>query len=449
MRRLTFLSDEQRLSYAHLAGWFVIAIFSGALGAGLVAGFRWVLEHGQALIMRLPAPPPVVALIAALVTGLIVYRLSPDAAGEGIPSYLYALHHQGGRFPLSATLWKLPAALLSLVAYGSGGLVGPLGRVASGLASWVVGMTRRGEREGRSRAAGFQRTAAICGLSAVVSALFSAPIGAGIFAVEIIQRANMRYSDLFPSILAGTVAAWVAAALALEPIVPLLDLTPSIPISLLPLIVALSVIVAVLGGAFTRLYALAVTTFRRERGWVAPKVAIGMTASALLVWLTNPALFGGALPLLDSVLRADHASLYGLLPVTTPLVWAVLIAMVVRAFAACLTIGSGMSAGLVGPAALIGILAGVFAAALSGIAPGSSSYYALVATGFAGMLAGAMNVPIAAAVMTVEVFGLAFGLPAGLSVVVGFQINRHRMIYDFAVAGSGHLEEHEIQGQPL
>lgn len=445
MRLLGRFSCEQRLSYAHLLQWTAIAAVTGLIGAVLVAGFRWIVDVGVLNIERLAAPPPLVALGAALLTGLVVYRVAPDAAGEGIPSYLYAMNREDGRMPPAVTVWKLPAAAFSLLGFGSGGLVGPLGRVSAGVASSLVGrITRRPGDEpatpNRSR-----RTAAICGLSAVVSALFGVPVGAGIFAVEIIQKANMHYSDLFPSILSAAVASWVSLALGWTPIVPLLRLPSSVPAAIMPWVVLLSIVVAVLAGLFTGAYGLTVRVFKRDRGRVALKVVVGTVSASLLVWLVNPALFGGALGVVHGVLQGELEILYGALSPSVSLALVVVVALVVRLVATCLTIGSGMSAGLLGPAALIGLLAGVFASVVIGVEPGSAGYYALLAAGFAGMLAGVMNVPIAASVMTVEVFGLAFGLPAGLAAVVGFQMNRHRTIYDTALVGSGHLEEHALR----
>ncbi len=48
-----------------------------------------------------------------------------------------------------------------------------------------------------------------------------------------------------------------------------------------------------------------------------------------------------------------------------------------------------------------------------------------------------MNIPLAAAVMTIEIFGLQYSLAAGLAAIIGFQINRYQTIYDFAMGGAG------------
>jgi H+/Cl- antiporter ClcA len=57
----------------------------------------------------------------------------------------------------------------------------------------------------------------------------------------------------------------------------------------------------------------------------------------------------------------------------------------------------------------------------------------------AGILASSMNIPIASAVMGVEIFGPQYSLPVTIAANIGFQINRHQTIYDFAM-GSKDIE---------
>ena len=49
------------------------------------------------------------------------------------------------------------------------------------------------------------------------------------------------------------------------------------------------------------------------------------------------------------------------------------------------------------------------------------------------MLSSTMNTPIATAVITLELFGFAYSLPAGIASIIGFQVNRSNTLYDFAL----------------
>ncbi len=190
---------------------------------------------------------------------------------------------------------------------------------------------------------------------------------------------------------------------------PLIEVTHQpaiIELGFLPWTIGFSLIVGLLGSVYVRGYGLAVKVFRRDQGRVVLKVVVGMAAASLLVWLVNPALLGTAAELTGALSNGEPELLYGAFAATTPL------ALVAIAAARFVQVVAGQD------------LAGAFPA-----------------VGFAGMLAGSMNVPIAAAVLAVEVFGTGLGTPAIFASVIGFQMNRHSTIYDFALAGSGHMDE--------
>jgi len=95
-----------------------------------------------------------------------------------------------------------------------------------------------------------------------------------------------------------------------------------------------------------------------------------------------------------------------------------------------------MSAGFTGPSALVGMLLGVSAASFLHIEIGSSTYFAFMAAGFSGMLSSSMNVPLAAAILSIEVFGLEYSFPAAVSSIIGFQMMRGSTIYSYATENS-------------
>jgi CIC family chloride channel protein len=369
------------------------------------------------------------------VLGFVLFRFAPDAAGEGIPTYLHALNNNDGRIAIRGTLVKFPATILTLAGGGSGGLVGPAGRFTSGVLSFLSELVG-----GHSALADRARTATICGMAATVAALLHAPIGGGIFAVEIIQRTNMRYRDLFPSILAGAVAVWFSKLVGWEPLVVVTPPVGSVALGDLPIIVAFSLTVGLLATLYVRAYAVAARVFRRDEGSAGLKVLFGGLAAAGLAWLVNPNLLGVAEDLTVGLIRGDVGMLYGRLSETVPLALTAVIMLLVRALATYLTTASGMSAGLTGPSIQIGLMAALVATELLGVPSDGALGVGIVAVGFVGMLAGSMNVPIAAAVIGMEVFGSSLGITTAFASIISFQMNRHRTVYDFAVAGSGRMD---------
>lgn len=452
------LSDRaaRRTSYRNLAVWMAYGVLAGPVGAALVFGARATIAqlNGAVAAVARALPPqiamPLAALLGAILVFALIYRWVPEAAGEGIPSYLAAMRAES-RFPWHVTVLKYLAAVVTLGLYGNGGIVGPTGRVSAG----VMSLLAVGRRDPALRSER-RHVAALCGMAAAVGAVFHAPIGGGIFAVEIIQRANMRYRDLFPAVIASSVAVMVSDAAGWPAIIRLGDGRPGVLEALADsgavagawlasgvTLLLFALVVALLSGLFVQGYAGAVRLFRRGHGAVAIKVAVGTSTGALIVAMVSPDLGGLAA-------EATNALAHGILPASAgwfslPLVWLALAMMGARAAAAYLTVGSGMNAGLVGPAIQVGMIAAIGAAAALGESLGNAILPALLVIGFSGMLAGTMNVPIAAAILGIEIFGHTFGVAAAVASVIAFQLNRGTMIYDVWLTASD--DDREADGR--
>jgi CIC family chloride channel protein len=90
-----------------------------------------------------------------------------------------------------------------------------------------------------------------------------------------------------------------------------------------------------------------------------------------------------------------------------------------------LTIGFGGSGGLFAPTVLMGGLSGTIVAQLLGVA----NIKVLVTTGIAAALVGVVNVPVAAVILVVEVFGVSFIIPAAIGSAIAFLLARNVVIY--------------------
>jgi H+/Cl- antiporter ClcA len=199
------------------------------------------------------------------------------------------------------------------------------------------------------------------------------------------------------------------------------------------LVVFVGVLTGGLGIAYTRLYRWMAHLFGRNRrkGQVL-RLLIGMLLSTAIGLSINPELLGTALPLVDRLVTGDLFFVSGLLmQVSLPVALALL--LVAKIVTNCLTVASGMSAGFAGPAIIVGMLAGAIAAVLSGTVPGTATYSILIVAGLSGMLASMMNTPLAAAILAMEIFDTAYGIPAGLAAMIGFQTARYNTIYEAAL----------------
>jgi len=116
-----------------------------------------------------------------------------------------------------------------------------------------------------------------------------------------------------------------------------------------------------------------------------------------------------------------------------PLIVLYILFIVVVATSSTVSIASGISVGLTSPSILIGLLTGAVSAMILGYNPSDPVYYFLLVAGFTGLLSSTINVPIGAAVIAIESFGASYGFCAGISSIIGFQVNRHHTLYDYTI----------------
>lgn len=429
------ISEDEKLSYVYLLKWVFLSLLAGILGSVIVHSFRYLLSEITDFLLSYPIPQPVYAVFGAVFTGGIIYRFQSEASGEGIPSYIQGIRFCEGNLSISVTLFKYCAGLATLSTFGNGGVVGPVGRVSAGILSYI---------SSRLRKLGFTqndvRTASICGMAAAVGSIFQTAIGGGLFAVEISQRKSMGYRDLFPAILSSSTAVFLSKMFGLKAFYPIQVPDQFMDYKMIGWLLVLAFIVGVVGGLYTRLYALIRRVIKREKGKLIIKMITGSIIASGIAWFVNPELMGTSSGLIHAVISGNTSLLIGRLPPSVPIILILIILLICKALCNCITVGSGMSAGFTGPAVLIGMFLAMAFAHLLHVDHTSPTFYAYIATGFSGILASSMNIPLAAAVMTIEIFGLMFSIPASLAAIIGFQVNRHLTLYDFAIAGSGRNE---------
>ncbi|MDA3948012.1 MAG: chloride channel protein [Spirochaeta sp.] len=433
------MASRPELGANFLFRWAIQATVAGALAAALVRAFDVALTFLSTYTVLRAVHPLVGAAGAAIVAGLFLYRLAPGAAGEGIPAYLDAIRDRDGTLPFRDTIVKFPAAVITLAFWGSGGLVGPLGRVVSGLSQTVTfGLQRLfprffADHELHSDHYHAPTTAAISGMAAAVAAIFHAPIAGAVFAVEIIQSDQLRYHQLFPAILSSAATVFFMNHMGWSaPITAVVTAHDPKALAIIPILLV-GLFSGFIGRFYTALYrtmAVRVGRYRRQRSTI--RLLAGMLIAASLTLLVHPAIGGTSSSMMRMVSFGDVDALkIAWLPWGGPIL--LLVLLFVKMVSNCVTVASGMSAGFTGPAALVGMMAGAAVALLFGYETGGHTYTSLVVAGFAGTLASTMNIPLAAAILAMEVFSPAFGVPAGVAAILGFQTARYNTIYDTAL----------------
>ncbi len=154
-------------------------------------------SHGPAEVVMLGivfAPA-----IGGLLSGFLCFRYAPEAKGHGTDAAIEAYHHHGGRIRYRVPLLKSITTAISLGTGGSGGREGPIAQIGAGFGSFLATQLHLDDRQ--------RRILLAAGMGAGVGAIFRAPLAGALFASEVMYREAEFESDvLLPSFLSSAVA---------------------------------------------------------------------------------------------------------------------------------------------------------------------------------------------------------------------------------------------------
>ena len=390
--------------------WLLVASIVG-FGGGLSAvalrlGIDFVGANTQAIPLWLS--PAIGGAIAA-----VIFAWDRESAGFGTDRYIAAVNQRYGLIRRRTVPAKFLASVATIGFRGSGGVEGPMVLIGGGIANTLD----RFPAVRRWFTAHDRRLLTVCGAAGAIGAVFHSPLAGGIFVVEVLYRSSLHYADLFPALLSSAMG-FVAYGL-LWSTDPLLQIPEYVPqVANVHLFILAAIASGLLAFCFVRVFDLARRGARLLRRPFFRPIAGGLLAGLLITRAPQAAGIG-----LDVI----QDLILGIAP------WhALLILGAVKIVATAFTVGSGGSAGLVIPALFIGAVAGNLIAGLVAVGnPGLTA--SLVVSGMSASLATVANIPVSAAVLSVELVGLRLGVPATIGSVVGYVIGKSSFIYGGSV----------------
>ncbi|MEZ4293312.1 MAG: chloride channel protein, partial [Myxococcota bacterium] len=138
-------------------------------------------------------------VLGGLVWGLLVKTFAPAAVGTGTDGYIDAFHNKGGVMRSRVPLVKSLATIATLASGGSAGKEGPTAQIGAGIGSAIGRVIRMGARA--------RRTLMVAGAAAGLGAIFRAPLGGALTAVEVLYKEDLETDALTPAVL-GSVTAY-------------------------------------------------------------------------------------------------------------------------------------------------------------------------------------------------------------------------------------------------
>ncbi|NTV25090.1 MAG: chloride channel protein [Chlorobiaceae bacterium] len=401
--RMTWASFLAQLNLNQDLPFLLVAIF-----VGLVTGYVAVVFHEAIKIISevlfegptaLGLPSfnnatrlillPLIPALGGLVVGLYNAFIVKARPEHGLASVIKAVAQKEGRISKKSWIHKTFTSVVSIGTGGGGGREAPIAQVGAAIGSTVAQLLKFSPAR--------TRTLLGCGAAAGLSAVFNAPIGGVMFAVEVILG-DFSVKTFSPIVVAAVVSTVLSRSY--------LGNYPTFRVHEYSLVsnteLALYFILGVLAGlsavVFIRTFYFIEERLKkfekrfRVPGWAMPAIG-GLLCGLVSMWV--PELYGFSYDVINRALTGTES-------------WENMIAVyLLKPVVAAFTVGSGGSGGMFAPSMKMGaMLGGMYGKMVNQLLPGmtaASGAYALV--GMGALTAGIMRAPLTVILILFEVTG--------------------------------------------
>lgn len=430
------------------ARWAVLACVAGAVAGfgaslfiiGLNLLIRGVNDVRAAVAWWLIFLFPT---IGGFAVGYLLWRTDRTAfvSACGTDSFIDAVEETDGRISPRVPLLRILGAWLTIGFGGSSGRECPMIYTGSGLGSTVGAVLERIRSRAPAKVAAFldlspadTRMLALCGAAGALGAVFSAPFGGAIFAIEVPYRRGVKVGFFWPALVSSFSGFGVGylvvgrQQLLRMPLVHDLRWPEWVLVAIIA--VASSFVGRLFAGTFNGFHNLVRKLFRDEGGRIPKWCQTGIGGLlAGLVMLAFPQVYGIGYQAIGDMaagrLFTNHTV------VATALLFAGL--GLAKIISASFTVGTGGVGGLLFPSMFTGAaLGGLLATMAEHLWPGQFPHqaaYVIIAMGATYAAAG--KVPIASLLLLCEAtanFSLA--LPMAAANAIAYTLSGRSTVYD-------------------
>ena len=395
----------------HLSTKNFILILSGLIGivAGLAAVILKTAVHAiqkfltedfnEAYANFFYIIYPLIGISLAFLAGTYLLK---DQGGHGIPDLLYNISRKNS---LIGKVKMYSRVITSAITVGFGGSVGleaPIVVTGSAIGSNFGNLMHLNAKK---------RTLLIgCGAAGAISAIFGAPIGAVIFAVEVILL-EVSVGSFIPLLIASVTGSITSMLLLGEEVMFTFNLSDSFLAAHMPYYFLLAIFTGFISLYFSRVVLktenlLGVMT----KPWL--KLLFGGVFLGLIVFFFPP-IYGEGYETLNELIDGDPQRLLANSPffaeINNPYFIIVFLMLIIfiKPIASAITIGAGGSGGVFAPSLFVGGITGfvfAYAANLFGLPIALPiAHFTLVA--MCGVMSGVQHAPLSAIFLIAEITG--------------------------------------------
>ena len=378
--------------------WLILGLLLGVVGGFVGALFSksvaWVTdvraEHSW-LVFLLP--------LGGLLT-VAIYKLC-RISGIGTNQVFESVRGEKAVSPLLA-----PAVFIcSCISHLFGASVGREGaalQLGGSVASLAGKIFRLDEKS--------QHVITMCGMGAFFSAIFGTPLGAFVFAIEVVCVGHFSSAAIFPGLISSVTSFFVAHNLGAE--------TERFPLSEVPELslksLGLSLLIALVGALVSALFCYALHyTSKAFSKWFKNeylKVAVGGALIALLTVAVGSGDYdGGGIDVIMRIFESGEVRYE---------------AFVLKILFTAIAVAAGYKGGEIIPTLFIGATLGGALGLLLGVSPAFCA-----ALGMAALFCGVTNCPIATVILCIEMFGAEGSIYFALAAITSFLLSGYVSLY--------------------
>jgi len=453
--RVRFRSEGRLLGSAMLVGivaglgavvFAACCHFVAWLALDQVAGYRPMGPAGEAHLAWLvdsqrsfqPWWLVIVPAAGGLLSGYIVFKFAPEAEGHGTDAAIAAYHEGQGRIRPRVPIVKLISSAITIGSGGSGGREGPIAQIGAGFGSLLATLLRLSVSE--------RRILLACGVGAGVGAIFRAPLAGALFASEILYCSpEFEPEVIIPAGIASTVAyCTFGLVFGFQPLFKTPPFAFESPWQLGPFFL-LAIVCAMMARLSPRTVYGVHALFKRLPGPRGLRPVLG----ALLTGILGVGLYFllGRQQIVLAVLSTGYGVLQEGLRNEMAMSAGLLLAVAFgKILTTSLTIGSGGSGGVFGPAMVIGGCSGgavgtLFHQVWPELVPHPASF---VIMGMAGFFAAAAKTPFSTLIIVSEMTGdYRLFLPALWVCAWSFLLSDRQSLYRSQVESRSRSPAHQ------
>lgn len=250
----------------------------------------------------------------------------------------------------------------------------------------------------------------ICGMGAVFSALFGTPIGACVFALEVVSVGQICSAAIFPSIVSSVTAYLVASGLGIKPERFHVDAIPAMNIDSLWRILVVAVAAAAVSMIFCQSMHFGEKLFKKYLKNPFIRIFAGGAAVILLTLIVGTRDYnGGGVNVIERIFEEGTVRPE---------------AFLLKIIFTVITISAGFKGGEIVPTLFIGATLGGTVGPLVGLNPAFGA-----ATGMAAMFCGVTNCPLATFFICIELFGAEGMIFYAVAAAVSFVLSGYTSLY--------------------